>query len=135
MSLTTFSYQHWITFNNSNLPIKCSETDNSFHVYTNESFDFNCKNSENEVIIDSQAAIIDGINYISDAAYRNSKKFLKLNNYIILATIQDLIKMKSLKLTKKCNSSLITDIRNSTLKKPLQQYDKTRIYTNTTLII
>lgn len=50
------------------------------------------------IYIDSQAAIIDGINYIFDAAYRNSKKFLKLNNYIILATIQDLIKMKSLKL-------------------------------------
>ncbi|RGB25914.1 hypothetical protein C1646_771105 [Rhizophagus diaphanus] len=53
-------------------------------------------NAEVAIYTDSQAAI-DRINRILDAAYRiNRRKFLKMNNYIILFTIYDLIKMKSL---------------------------------------
>ncbi|CAB4408886.1 unnamed protein product [Rhizophagus irregularis] len=49
------------------------------------------------IYTDSQAAI-DGINRISDALNRRGRKLLKLNNYVILFTIHDLIITKSLKL-------------------------------------
>ncbi|CAB5194394.1 unnamed protein product [Rhizophagus irregularis] len=53
-------------------------------------------NAEVAIYTDSQAAI-EGINRMLDASYRiNRRKFLKMNNYIILFTIYDLIKMKSL---------------------------------------
>ncbi|CAB4402569.1 unnamed protein product [Rhizophagus irregularis] len=53
-------------------------------------------NAEVVIYMDSQAAI-DRINHMLDALYRiNRRKFLKMNNYIILFTIYDLIKMKSL---------------------------------------
>ncbi|CAB4379139.1 unnamed protein product [Rhizophagus irregularis] len=54
-------------------------------------------NTELTIYTDSQAAI-DGINRISDALNRRGRKLLKLNNYVILFTIHDLIITKSLKL-------------------------------------
>ncbi|CAB4431822.1 unnamed protein product [Rhizophagus irregularis] len=55
-------------------------------------------NAEVAIYTDSQAAI-EGINRMLDASYRiNRRKFLKMNNYIILFTIYDLIKTKSLTL-------------------------------------
>ncbi|GBC51436.1 ribonuclease H-like domain-containing protein [Rhizophagus irregularis DAOM 181602=DAOM 197198] len=55
-------------------------------------------NAEVAIYTDSQAAI-EGINHMLDASYRiNRRKFLKMNNYIILFTIYDLIKTKSLTL-------------------------------------
>ncbi|CAB5196262.1 unnamed protein product [Rhizophagus irregularis] len=55
-------------------------------------------NAKVAIYTDSQAAI-EGINRMLDASYRiNRRKFLKMNNYIILFAIYDFIKTKSLML-------------------------------------